>query len=130
MDVPTNGQLERDLSQQVQAFYREHLGHQPLKITCQIFDQKVTFVIENSLTPTEQLLLKEGKEKLANSVHACLDEITQPQIKQLIESALNVEVTDLLSDATLETGRTGIIAILSESPQVRYPTASAKRKKT
>jgi uncharacterized protein YbcI len=53
--IQTRGQLERTLSQRIQAFYRDKLGHQPSKITCQISDRNLLIVLENSITPAEQL---------------------------------------------------------------------------
>jgi uncharacterized protein YbcI len=117
----TRGQLERQLSQNIQAFYRRHLEHQPSKVTCQLFDSKLAIIIEDSITNTEQILVDEGKSDLAQKVRTNLDDAIQPELKQLIEETAKVKVIDLLSDATLNTGRTGIIAVLSETPKVRNP---------
>lgn len=127
--IPTSGQLERNLSQKILAFYREQLGHLPSKVSCQIFEQKLTIIIEDSLTPAEQLLAENGQKDLAQQVRSSLDEVTQPPLEDLIEEVLKVKVTDLLSDATIETGRTGIIAILGDLPLVRNPEAICKAKK-
>ncbi len=126
---PTRGQLERSLSQRLQAFYRDRLGHQPSKVTSQLFDEKLAIIIENSITPPEQLLADRGQTELAEQVRSELDEAIQPQLKTLIEEVLGVEVLDLLSDATLETGRTGIIVVLAVTPEVRNPDAVPKIKK-
>jgi uncharacterized protein YbcI len=120
-NCPTRGQLERNLSQRIQSFYRQQLGHQPSKVTCQLFKEKLAIIIEDSVTPAEQLLAKEGDEDFAERVRTSLGEIIKPQIEALIKEVLEIDVTDLLSDATLETGRTGIIAILAKTPQVRNP---------
>lgn len=122
----TRGQAERTLSQRIQAMYRSQLGHQPGKITCQIFDEKLAIVIEDSVTQPEQLLAEEGRVELAEQVRADLDSAIRPHLKTLIEDVLNVEVLDLLSDATLETGRTGMIVVLESPPQVRASTSSQK----
>ena len=126
---PTRGQLERMLSQRLQALYREQLGHQPGKVTCQLFDEKVAIILENSITPPEQLLADRGQSELAEQVRSELDEAIKPQMKHVIEEVLGVAVLDLLSDATLETGRTGIIAVLDLTPDVRNPDAVPKVKK-
>jgi len=126
---PTRGQLERLLSQKLQALYRVQLGHQPGKVTCQLFDETLAVIVENSITPPEQLLGNSGQIELAEQVHADLEEAIQPQVKMLIEEVLGVSVLDLLSDATLKTGRTGIIAILGVTPEVRNPDAIPKVKK-
>ena len=127
--LPTRGQLERTLSQRIQAFYRQQLGHQPSKVTCQIFESKTAIILEESVTPAENLLVQQGKSELAEEVRMSLDEATKPQLMELIQEILQVEVLDLLSDATLKTGRTGIIAILSETPAIRYPETVSKHKK-
>lgn len=117
--LPTRGQLERTLSQRIQALYRNLLGHRLDAIVCQLFDHRIVFTLENSITQPEQLLVSNGKEELAEELHTNLSEAIQPQIRELVEEVVGVSVTDLLSDATLETGRTGMIVILSELPQLR-----------
>ncbi|AFZ01115.1 DUF2294 domain-containing protein [Calothrix sp. PCC 6303] len=127
--IQTRGQLERTLSQRIQAFYREQLGHQPSKITCQISDRNLLIVLENSITPAEKLLAESGSQELAEQVRSELDEAIQPLLLKLIEETLSVTVLELLSDATVETGRTGIIAVLGDLPNFRSPTATNKHKK-
>jgi uncharacterized protein YbcI len=124
--LPTRGQLERTLSQQIQALYREQLGHRPGKVSCQIFNEKMVVVIEDSITQPEQVLAQEGQSKLAEEVRAELDSAIQPQLKDLIEKISGVKVADLLSDATLESGRTGIIVVFEEAPTVRNTSSNSK----
>ena len=128
IEQQTVGQLERTLSQRLQALYRDQLGQRPSKVTCQIFDSKLAIVLEDAVTRPEQLLAEEGQKALAEQVRADLDQALRPQIRRLIEEVLQVDVLDLLSDAKLNTGRTGIIAILSATPTVRNPEAIPKVK--
>ena len=116
---PTRGQLERTLSQRIQALYRDQLGHQPSQITCQIFEEKIAIILENAITAPEQLLANSGQEELAEQVRTDLEKALEPQLKALIEEVVGVSVIDLLSDAKLETGRTGTIAVLANAPKVR-----------
>ena len=116
---PTRGQLERTLSQRIQALYRDQLGHQPSQITCQIFDEKIAIILENAITAPEQLLANSGQEELAEQVRTDLEKALEPQLKALIEEVVGVSVIDLLSDAKLDTGRTGTIAVLANAPKVR-----------
>ncbi len=125
---PTRGQLERNLSQRIQSFYANQLGHRPTKVTCQLFDTKLAIVIDDSITQPEQLLIERGQKELVEQVRSGLDEAIEPELKQLIEEVLNVSVLDLLSDVTLNTGRGGIIAVLSGTPSVRNPDAIPKVK--
>ncbi|HIK32201.1 MAG TPA: DUF2294 domain-containing protein [Oscillatoriales cyanobacterium M59_W2019_021] len=115
----TRGQVERTISQRIQALYRERLGHQPSKVTCELFEDKLTIVLENSITPAEQLLLQEGKEDSVEQLRSDLDEVIRPQLKAELEEILGISVLDLLSDATLETGRMGLIAVLESAPSLR-----------
>ncbi|MEL6551828.1 MAG: Na-translocating system protein MpsC family protein, partial [Cyanobacteria bacterium J06621_11] len=62
-------------------------------------------------------------------VHSNLNQAIEPQIKSLIENILSVKVLDLLSDAAIDTARTGIIVVLSDTPTVRNPEAIPKVKK-
>jgi len=123
----TQGQTERTLSQRIQTLYRTHLGLQPSKVTCQLMDEKVAIVLENSVTRPEQILA-EADETLAQQVRKDLDAAIRPQLQELIQEVLNVDVLDILSDTTLETGRMGIIIILAKNPTVRESGAKAKIK--
>ena len=116
---PTRGQLERTLSQRIQALYRTQLEHRPSRVTCQIFDEKIAIVLEDSITQPEQLLVSSGQEELAEQVRSELDEALQPQLRSLIEEVVGVAVIDLLSNAKLDTGRTATVVILAETPLVR-----------
>ncbi|MBD2184290.1 DUF2294 domain-containing protein [Planktothrix sp. FACHB-1355] len=127
--APTRGQLERTLSQRIQALYRNQLGHQPSQVTCEIFDTKIVIVLEDAVTQPEQVLVNNGQQELAEQVRSDLNAAIQPQLKDLIEEVVGVDVVDLLSDAKLDTGRTGTIVILSAEPQVRDSSASSKRRK-
>lgn len=126
---PTRGQLERTLSQRIEALYRNQLGHRPAKVTCRIFDEQIAIILEEAITQPEQFLANSGQEELAEQVRLDLDKALQPQIAQLIEEVVGVSVKDLLSDAKVDTGRTGTIAILAEPPQLRQPTNDSKLRK-
>ena len=118
-ELPTRGQLEREISQKIQALYRFHLGHRPSKVISQLFDAKLAIIIEDSITNAEQILVKKGENELAKKVRSNLNDAIKPELKELIEEIVGVEVLDVLSDATLKTGRTGIIIILSQTPKIR-----------
>lgn len=116
---PTRGQLECTLNQQIQALYREFMGHSPKNVSCSLADTKITIVLEDSLTPAESRLLESGRVELASEVRENLDESLKPKLKTLIEEVTGVTVVDLISGATLETGLTGVIAVLNAAPALR-----------
>ena len=118
-NLPTRGQLERSLSQRIQNLYREKIGHRPDKVTCDIVDDRIHIIMENAVTQAEQFLSNTGKEDLTEQVRLELEQAIKPLLKGLIEELVEVEVVDLLSDTALETGRSGIIAVLSGKPEVR-----------
>lgn len=118
---PTRGQVERTLSQRIQALYRTQLEHKLSKVTCQIFDEKIAIILEDSVTQPEQLLAKNGQAQLAEQVRSELGEALEPQLKALIEEVVGVNVVELLSDAKLETGLTATVVILAAKPEVRNP---------
>lgn len=128
LETQTRGQMERTLSQRVQALYRTQLGQQPSRVQCQIFDGKVVIVLEDSITKTEQFLVASGQEKLAEQVRDDLDKAFNPQLTKLIQEVIGIEVVDILTDATLKTGRTGTIAVLADTPQFRESQATRKLK--
>lgn len=113
LNQPTRGQVERVLSQRVQKFYRDQLGHSTGKVTCQLRNDNVTIVVESSLTQPEQLLLEDSKDARAEQLRSDLDEAVRPRLVDLIETTLRRKVVDLMSDTTLTTGRTSFVAILS-----------------
>jgi uncharacterized protein YbcI len=117
--LPTRGQLERSLSQRIQSLYRTQLGHKLGDVECQIFDGKIAIVLEKSITQPEQVLAETGQEELVEQVRTKLDAAIEPQLRTLIEEVVGVSVIDLLSDAKLETERTGMIAVLADLPQMR-----------
>ena len=122
--LPTQGQLQRHLSQQFQRLYRDQLNHSPGKITCQIIEEKLLLVIEDSVTKPEQILVERGDADLAERVREDLATALRPQIVELIETSLGREVVDILTDATLATGRSSVVIILSSPPDLR-PAAKA-----
>ena len=123
---PTRGKLERSLSQGIQALYRSKLGLQTSHAVCHLLDNKLITVIENGVTQPEKLLAQNGQQDLALQVRSQLESALELQLKDLIKEVLGVGVTDLLSDATLETGRTGTIAILESAPKVRDSSSKSK----
>lgn len=109
-------QLENFLSQHIQALYLGQLGHQPGKVACQLFDEKLAIFLEDAITRPEQLLIEVGRKELAQEVRRSMEIIFQPRLQALIEEVTHVAVSDFLTAAQLDTGRVSIIAILAERP--------------
>lgn len=129
-DKPTSGQLERELSQSIQSLYRERLGKRPSRVSCQFFNAKIAITIEDSVTQPVQVLAAECDRDLAETVRSELLKAIEPDLRQLIETVTGVKAIDFLCDSTLDTGRTGIIAVLTHTPNVRNLSAIPKSGKS
>lgn len=125
----TRGQVERNLTQRLQAFYLEELGRRPEKIICQFFDEKLAIVVEKILTPSEKLLLENERYDFAEELRKQLDIYIKPRLQSLLEEIIGTGVILLLIDTNLDAQITGIIAILKSSPSVRDPDSIPKVKK-
>lgn len=126
MAKPTIGQLEREISQRIGFLYNTQLGLRPSKVICHCFDKEIVVTLEDSVTLVEQTLVDGNYRKLAEEVRVNLNKIIKPQIKALIEEIIDRNVIDIISNSSLATNRTGIIAILEQSPAVRNPEAIPK----
>ena len=112
----TRQQLEQIFSQRIQNLCGAQMGHEPAKVICQLFDNKLAIVLEDSISRPVQFLLAHNDKDLAQQVRLNVELALKPQLKEIIEEVLGTPVIDLLTDTTLETGRTGIIAILASAP--------------
>ncbi len=127
--TPTSGQLERSLSQQIQAIYKDQLGVRPEKVVCQFFDQKLAIALEKVTTPSEQLLLSNERVESAKKMRSHLDAALKPRLIKLIEEISGVEVKTLLSDTDLICDVSGMIVVLGNVPPVRNVESIPKTKK-
>ncbi|MEH2088303.1 DUF2294 domain-containing protein [Nostoc sp.] len=126
MVQPTIGQLETEISQRIISLYNDRLGKSPSQIICHFFDTEIVISLENSVTQAEQTLLKGGYDTLAEQVRLYLEKIIKPDLKNLIEKIIGQPVLYLMTNTNLATGRTGIVVILKELPEVRNPESISK----
>ncbi|MCC0178259.1 DUF2294 domain-containing protein [Waterburya agarophytonicola K14] len=104
--------VEYLLSEEIKNIYRDRLEHQLDNISYKLFDRTLIVILEGAITPPEKLLKNNDRLHLAQQVRRVIDEAINPQIKNIIEEVMNVEVTDFLSDTTIENNISGAIAIL------------------
>ncbi|NJK50748.1 DUF2294 domain-containing protein [Candidatus Gracilibacteria bacterium] len=123
---PTPGQLERTILQQVQRLYRQRIGQRPSKAICQLFDEKLSVVLWDAISVTEQTLLDIGREELAKEVRSQLHEAMKPQLKTLLEEIVGTSIITVLIDSDLNSGFSSITAILGDIPAVRNPESIPK----
>ena len=121
----TRGQLQRTLAQKIQKLYKTHIGHSPGKVSCQVINNTVVVIAEDSLTKLEKLLIEGEKDDLrpvqvdVEQVRSDLDLAIRPVLVDMLEEILSFEVVDILSDTTLETGRTAIVVVLYDAPSFK-----------
>ena len=109
--------LESILSERIQNLYQKQLQHEIKDITYHFFENTLIIMMEGTLTPPEQLLNENQHQQLAKQVREVIDRLIQPQIRISIEQVMDVKVVDFLCDTTIDTSRTGAIAILGFKPQ-------------
>ncbi|MEH1948308.1 MAG: DUF2294 domain-containing protein [Nostoc sp.] len=126
MVQPTIGQLETEISQQIISLYNDKLGKSPSQIICHFFDTEIVISLQNSVSQAEQTLLKGGYDTLAEQVRLYLEKIIKPDLKNLIEEIIGQPVLYLMINTNLATGRSGIVVILKELPEVRNPESIPK----
>lgn len=114
----TQEQLEQKLLTCVQEVYLKTLGHKPQQISCKLLDKNLTIIIEDSITQPEQLLVDNGKQELAQQVRTNIHLAFEPYLKSTIEQVTSISLTDLISKSSLDTGRTSIVAIFSQAPEL------------
>ena len=113
---PTAGQLERIISQQVRALYRNQFGHQPSKVECPLMGNKVILSLEDVITPVEKLLVEAQSSNLVIQIRSFIDDIIKPKLQELIEEISQVNVINCLYDTEINSGCAGAIVILANPP--------------
>ena len=115
----TRGEMERSLSQSVQAFYRNQLGCRPEKVSCHILNEQVAIAIKNPITPLENLLNSSSDDRYVRDLRDRIDAIIKQDLIDLIEKTLEVGVIAMTIDTTIDNNLTAIVGLLSQKPVTR-----------
>ncbi|MBD2092150.1 DUF2294 domain-containing protein [Microcoleus sp. FACHB-1515] len=126
---PTRGQLERALGQRIQTIFRDRIGQRPAKAVCQMFDESLTIVLEDTTSPAERTLIDSGKTEIAKQLRLHLQESIKDALKVEIAQIVEQEVLAVLVDADLDSGYASVTAILQAPPSVRDPQSIPKLKR-
>lgn len=126
---PTRGQLERALGQRIQTIFRDRIGQRPAKAVCQMFDESLTIVLEDTTSPAERTLIEAGKSDLAKQLRRHLQDSIRAAVQAEISQIVEQDVLAVLLDADLETGYASVTAILMAPPNVRDPQSIPKLKR-
>ncbi len=117
--ILTRGEMERNLSQSVQSFYRKQLGCRTDKVSCHIIDEKVAIAIHNPITPIERLLNNSQDSSFVKDLRERIDTIVKDQLRAKMEEIIGVQAIALTIDTTLDNDLTGIVALLAKKPKLR-----------
>ncbi|MEL6441003.1 MAG: Na-translocating system protein MpsC family protein [Cyanobacteria bacterium J06621_8] len=117
--LPSVGEVERNLSQSIQAFYRHQLGCRTEKVSCHIIDMQIVIAIKNPITPVEKLLNNHYDAQFISDLRDRIDVIIKQELLSLVETVLGIKVAAITIDTALDNNFTGIIVLLSELPSVR-----------
>jgi uncharacterized protein YbcI len=124
--LPTSKQIERDLSQNIRAFYTQEITCPPQQITCKLFSKYIVIIANEALTPLEQSLSESGEEDLMIKVRSEIENILKPKLAKVIEDTLDITVEEILSNATFVGNTLGYLVVLAQKPAVRNSQSSAK----
>lgn len=117
--LPSVGELERGLSQDIQASYRRLLGSQPQRVICHLFGNCIGIVIEQSVTALEKLLAGQDGDGLVRQVRQKVDDAFREEIFRLVKQRMGVEAKSVLLETSLDSGTTGSLVVLVSLPKVR-----------
>lgn len=109
--------IESLLSQKIKELYQYQLEHQLDNVSYKLFERTLIIMLEGTITSPEKLLKNNDRLVLAKQVRKAIDNVVQPQIKNIIEEVLDVNVVDFLSDTTIDNDLTGAIAIFELKPK-------------
>lgn len=127
--ILTRGEMERNLSQSVQAFYRDRLGCRTDKVSCHIINEQVAIAIHNPITPIEILLNSYQDASFVRDLRDRIDGIVKDQLCSKMEEITGVQVIALTIDTTLENNLTGIVALLAQKPELRELKRNSNKSK-
>lgn len=110
--------IEQIISQNIYSLFWTQLKHKPSEVGCKFYDNQLTIVIKNGLTKPEQLLMLNGYIEVAKEVRNSIEQILQPQLKKIIEEAIDTKISELLFATHPEADYVSLIALMTASPKI------------
>jgi len=114
-DLPTVGQLERQLSQAMQSSYSKWTGHSPRCVLCHVVGPIINVLLQDSITPLEGFLCDAQPDLIRAGIH----EKMRCLIAEIATEICGVSTQSVMLDSSVDSGLTGIIIVLTASPKVR-----------
>jgi uncharacterized protein YbcI len=118
--MPTQGQLQADISEAIAKFEKEYMGRGPLETKTYIVDDLVIVRLKGVLTQAEHQLAKTGETSkgrdLIKQLRIELLERGRPLLEAVVESVTGRKVVSLHTDISTTTGERLIVFSLSAVP--------------
>lgn len=118
--MPTQGQLQADISEAIIKFEKEYMGRGPLETKTYLIDDLVIVRLKGVLTQAEHQLAKSGDtsrgRELIKQVRIELLERGRPLLEAVVESITGRRVQSLHTDISTSTGERLIVFTLSGPP--------------
>ena len=106
----TKGELEAELTKEIVRIEKEYLGRGPIDARTTLINDMALVRLRGVLTPAEEKLAEtqEGRA-LVKDARRQLFETSRPILVEIVRQTLGVELIDLFSDISTETGERIIV---------------------
>lgn len=106
----TKGELEAELTKEIVRIEKEYLGRGPIDARTNLINDMALVRLRGVLTPAEEKLAEtqEGRA-LVKDARRQLFETSRPMLAEIVRQTLGVELIDLFSDISTETGERIIV---------------------
>lgn len=106
----TKGELEAELTKEIVRIEKEYLGRGPIDARTHLINDMALVRLRGVLTPAEEKLAEtqEGRA-LVKDARRQLFETSRSMLAEIVRQTLGVELIDLFSDISTETGERIII---------------------
>ena len=117
----TKGQMEAQIAAAITQFEREHLGRGPQEVRTWILQDLVLVRLKGVLTPAEEKLARDPEgHRLVKDVRRQLLEGSRSILDEMILDLTGVQVVNLHSDISINTGERIIVFTLSEDLEAKF----------
>lgn len=120
MTLPTQGQIESQISEMINKFEQEYMGRGSTRIFTYLVADLLIIRLTNVLTvPERQLVKNEVGASLLKGVRAHLIKMAIPHIEAIVLSITGSKMKSYFHDVDVGSAEELIVLILENTPEVR-----------
>jgi uncharacterized protein YbcI len=97
-ELPTEGELSRDISRSMVALFKEHVGRGPTHARTYLNDEVILVVLRDTMIKAERTLAEEGEEDLVRGLRRVFQGKFRDDATGIIERLTGRKVRAFLSD--------------------------------